>query len=69
MIGRHLPAHPSTRQGQVTLALPAGPVEDGGKKMINARWNGGDMHCMSVRKIPIVGMSQGQAKSISPTGL
>lgn len=67
VIGSHLPAHPSSRRGQVTLAHPAGPEVDGSKG--RSTHDGKEVICMSERTLPMVERSQGQAKSISPTGL
>lgn len=49
------------------LAHPAGPEEDRGMK--RSGHDGEDVICMSERRVPVVEMSQGQSKSISPTGL
>lgn len=67
VIGSHLPAHPSSLGGQVTLARPAGPEVDGSKE--RSTHDGKEVIRMSERTFPMVETSQGQAKSISPTGL
>lgn len=67
VIGSHLPAHPSSLGGQVTLAHPAGPEVDGSKE--RSTHDGKEGIRMSERTLPMVETSQGQAKSISPTGV